>query len=246
MKVLIASPTTQGMVTTAYAHTLTAATAALTEAGALYRLMLIDGADVVLARTILAHAFMADESLTHILFIDSDMAVDGAALRRLIAEKAPIIGAAYSERRIDLDAYAARIAEGASPEAAKALSSAFTLRMSPGRKEVVNGLVEVEGFGFGCVLIAKEVFSALIARGIAKPITSAKLRAAGLKGDIHDFFAPIPQPDGDVLSEDYAFCERVRALGDAPLLAYIGAGVGHVGQFTYGGAFIDRLRAGKI
>ncbi|MEX2519698.1 MAG: hypothetical protein WD969_10255 [Paracoccaceae bacterium] len=246
MKVLIASPTTQGIVTTAYAHTLTAATAVLNEVGALYRLMLIDGADVVMARTILAHAFMADESLTHILFIDSDMAVDGAALRRLIALKAPIVGVAYAERRIDLDAYAARVAEGASPDAAKALSSAFTLRMRPGRKEVNQGLVEVEGFGFGCVLIAKEVFSAMVARGIAKPMTSAKLRASGLKGDIHDFFAPIRQPDGDALSEDYAFCERVRALGDVPLLAYIGPGIGHVGQFTYGGAYIERLRAGKI
>ena len=52
--------------------------------------------------------------------------------------------------------------------------------------------------------------------------------------------------NGDWLSEDYAFCNRVRALGDVPLLAYVGAGVGHVGHFTYGGPYVERLKAGKL
>lgn len=246
MKVLIGTPTTQGTVTTAYAHTLVAATTALTEAKATYRLMVVDGADVVMARTIIAHAFLADPDLTHLLFLDSDMAIDGKVLRHLVGLGAPIVGAAYTERRIDLAAFADAMAKEPDIERARALSAAFTLRMSAGRKEVRNGVVEAEGFGFGCVLIARSVFEALIARGAVQPKVSAKLRASGLKGDIWGFFEPMETPDGDQLSEDYAFCARVRSLGDIPLLAYVGPGIGHVGPFTYGAAFIERLKAGKI
>ncbi len=245
MKVLIATPTTQGSVATAYAHSLVAATATLQEAGAAYRLLIVDGADVVLARTILAHSFLADPSLTHILFLDSDMGVEPAVLKRLIGLAAPIVGVAYSERRMDLSAFAAALGETADVERARALSSAFTVRMSAGRKEVKQGIVEADGFGFGCVLIARSLFEAMIARGAAKPMVSAKLRASGLKGEIYDFFRPIERADGDVLSEDYSFCERVRALGDTPLLCYVGGGVSHVGQFAFSAAFIERLKAGK-
>lgn len=245
MKVLIATPTTQGSVATAYAHTLVAATSALHEAKAGHRLMIVDGADVVLARTILAHAFLADASLTHILFLDSDMGVEPKVLRHLIGLGAPIVGVAYPERKMDLPALAAALREDGDIERARALASGFTVRMSAGRKEVRQGIVEAEGFGFGCVLIARSVFEALIARGIAKPMVSAKLRAAGLQGEIFDFFRQIAREDGDLLSEDYSFCERVRALGDTQLLCFVGGGVVHVGQFPYSAAFVERLKAGK-
>ena len=245
MKVLLATPTTQGTVTTAYAHSLVAATQALTEAKAAYKLMIVDGADVVLARTIMAHAFLEDESLTHLLFIDSDMAVDIQVIRHFLSLGAPIVGAAYTERRLDLDAFARAMAETPDMDRARALSAAFTLRLTPGRKEVRKGVMEAEGFGFGCVLIARSVFTLMIERGVARPKTSAKLRASGLKGDIWNFFDPIERPDGDQLSEDYAFCARVRELGDVPLLAYVGPGIGHVGPFTYGAAFIERLKADR-
>ena len=105
--------------------------------------------------------------------------------------------------------------------------------------------MEGGGFGFGCVLIARAVFELMSERGVARPKTSAKRRASGLKGDIWNFFDPIERPDGDQLSEDYAFCARVRELGDVPLLAYVGPGIGHVGPFTYGAAFIERLKADR-
>lgn len=246
MRVMIATPTAGGIVTAAYAQTLTSATLALAEIGASYRLMTVDGADLVMARNLLAHAFLSDREATHILFVDSDMAVETSVLRHLLALDTPIVGAAYAERRMSLEGFHEAMMEAADLPRARALASSFTVRLEPGEQKIRNGCVEAKAFGFGCVLVRREVFAALIARGKVGRFVSAKLQGGGVEGEVWDFFAEIPLETGDRLSEDYAFCRRVRSLGDVPLLAYVGAGVGHVGQFTYGGPYVERLKAGKL
>lgn len=246
MRVMIATPTTGGLTTTAYTQSVVAATIAIHERGGTYRHLSIDGADVVIARNILAHAFMKDESCDHILFLDSDMAVEVSVFRHLLDLGAPMVGAAYSERRLDLGAFAKAMAEEENEPRARALASNFTVRMAPGEKNVRNGCCPVDALGFGCVLIAKPVFRALIDRRVVKPFVSSKLQSLGMTDVVHDFFDEIELENGDWLSEDYAFCRRVKALGDVEVLAYVGGGVGHVGAFTYSGPYIERLKAGKL
>lgn len=245
-RIMIATPTAGGVTTVAYAKTLIAATIAIHEAGGGYRHLNVDGADVVIARNLLAHALLQDESCTHILFIDSDMSVELEVLRHFLNVRKPMVGAAYSERRIDLTAFADAMAEERNEGRAKALASPFTVRMAPGKKTVLQQLCVVDALGFGCVLIAREVFTAMIAREIVKPVVSAKL--AGITGGatVYDFFDPIALDTGEWLSEDYAFCRRVGALGDVDVLAYVGPGVGHVGNFSYSGPYLERMKAGKI
>ncbi|MEM7544269.1 MAG: hypothetical protein AAF367_01935 [Pseudomonadota bacterium] len=245
MHVLIATPTTSGTVMAAYAQTLIAATQAISEKGGSYRLLTVDGADVVVARNALAHQVLAEAECTHILFIDSDMAVDSVALRHLLSLDAPFAGTAYTERHMDLQRLTNAMAEEPDMARARALASNFALRMEPGKKKVSNQMVELDAVGFGCVLIRRTVFEALIEQKIVSPFTSTTLRMAGLKGDIWDFFGQIEQTGGDRLSEDYSFCHRVRQLGTVPVIAYVGPGVGHVGPFMYGAPYIERLKAGK-
>ena len=90
------------------------------------------------------------------------------------------------------------------------------------------------------------MFEALISREIVGPFISSKLKDLGLEGTVYDFFDEIPLKNGDWLSEDYSFCQRVRELGDVEILAYVGAGVGHVGPVTYSGPYIEKLKAGKL
>ena len=242
---MIATPTTQGTVTTAYAHTLATAATVLAEAGASHRLAIVDGADVVSARTILTHAFLGDETLTHLLFLDSDMAVEAEVLRRMLALGAPIVGCAYPRLELDLDAYADALAESPDRDRARALASRFTVRLGAGQVQVRGNFAEVQGFGMGCVLIARGLLRAMIDRGAVRPMVSSRLREAGLTGNIFDFFDEIRLESGDRLNEDFAFCERVRALGDLPLLAWVGPGVAHVGRFAFGGAYVERLKTGR-
>ncbi|MEL7463902.1 MAG: hypothetical protein AAFN79_07530 [Pseudomonadota bacterium] len=246
MHVILATPTAGGTMMAAYAQTLISATHAITEAGGTYRLLTVDGADVVISRNLLAHSFLADESATHILFLDNDMAVDAAVFRHFIAQDPPIVGAAYTERRMNLADFHAAMKEEENLPRARALASNYTVRLTPGEKKIRSGMVEATAFGFGCVLIKREVFAALIERKIVAPFVSSKLRESGVEGEIWDFFDEIRLENGDWLSEDYAFCKRVRALGDVPLMAYVGPGVGHVGHFTYGGPYVERLKSGKL
>ena len=246
MRALIATPTAGGVTTTAYTQSVVAATIAIHEVGGTYRHLSVDGADVVIGRNLLAHSMLSDPACTHILFIDSDMAIDLGVFRHIIALKEPMVGAAYTERRMDLGAFARALGEDPNEDRAKAIASNFTVRVEPGEVKVSRGVCKVKAVGFGCVLIAREVFEALIAREIVKPFVSSKIRDLGLKDEIYDFFDEIEIEDGDWLSEDYAFCRRVRELGDVDILAYIGKGVGHVGPFTYGGSYLERMKTGKV
>ena len=239
MKVFIATPTVHGMVTTAYAHSLIAIARALAAVPAICKLTTVDGSEIVTARTALTAAFLNDDTFTHILFLDSDMSVDAAVIRQMVELDVPIVGAAYPKRQLDLTVFASAMAERPDVARARAKASTFAVKIAPGPVEVKRSVVQAEGFGFGCVLIARTVFLGLIERGICKPVASPKLRQMGVAAQAYDFFAPLPGADDDQLSEDLAFCRRVAALGDVPLLAYVGPGVGHVGQFTYSGAFMD-------
>jgi hypothetical protein len=109
--------------------------------GGTSRHLSIDGADVVIARNILAHSFLTDDSCDYVLFIDSDMAVDLAVFRRLLKAEVSLIGAAYSERRLNLHTFAAAMAEDDNEGRARALASNFTVRMKPGEKKSVAGPV---------------------------------------------------------------------------------------------------------
>jgi hypothetical protein len=246
MKILIATPTVQGMVTAAYARTLMSLTQFLGTLNAAYVYMTVDNADVVSARNLLAHAFMQDDSFTHLLFIDSDMAVQPSVMHRLFALGAPIAGVGYPRRQLDLAAFAEAIRANAALEQAKAVASIHTLRLSPGQKRVRDDVMEVDGFGFGFVLIGKDLMRRMVAAGLARPVSSERSGRPVSVGRVHDYFSELTLADGARLAEDHAFCERVRQLGDTPILAYIGPGVGHVGQFTYDAAFVDRLRAMNV
>jgi hypothetical protein len=242
-RVYIASPTVSGIVTTAYAGTLVAITMALQKRNVTYRYTNFDGSDIVMARNYLANAFLQDEAASHILFVDSDMAVPQETLSVLFDSDKEFIGTVYPERRLDLEKFASYLGKGQTHRAALALSLIFNVRHFANEIQVINGLCRVSGLGFGCVLIARSVFEKIVAKNGADTLTSGKLRTSGLKGAMYDFFAEIGMENGDHLSEDYSFCERVNRTSACDIWAFVGGAVGHVGQFTYGGSYLDSLEA---
>lgn len=242
-KVFIATPTAGGTAPIAYSQTLISATLAIHQAGRSYRYLSIDGADVVLGRNVLAHVFLQDPSCDYILFLDSDMDVDVSVFQHLLAAAQPILGAIYAKKAINLPVYARAMAQQDDDRRARALASSFNVLHTPGEQRVANNLMEVAAFGFGCVLIHRSVFEALIAGGDIAPVVSSRFAALGVSGTVQDFFSEIQLPSGELMSEDYAFCSRVCSLGTIPLLGYVGDGVGHVGNFSYSGPYIERLKS---
>lgn len=245
MQILIATPTAGHVVTTAYAHSLVAATQAIHSLDGTYQHLIFNGADVALARNFMAHEFLKDPYLTHLLFLDSDILVEEPVLRRLLNAGKPIVGAIYPERVMDWSAYRDLLKSDVEDGTARAAALNFNARPIDGGYVVSNGWCKVGGIGAGCLLIKREVFGVLIRTGAAKPMRSRKLathlEGVGVHdGRLHDFFGNVPAEDGDYLSEDYSFCHRAIAAG-FEIWGLADVAVSHVGRFEYSARFLDHL-----
>lgn len=240
MKVVIAVPTTGQVVSAALPATIVHATLACKAAGAAVAYRTIDSANIVVARDYLAHVFLADTTATHLLFLDHDMAVSRTVFARFLRCDAPFVGAVYTTREIDLEAYAQARAEGAAPAAAKAKASRFNAAVPAGALTVRDGFAVVTALGLGVALIRRGVFERLSAKGKTTSVPARGLGKFGASQTLASYFAPLPGGDGAPMSEDYSFCQRVREVG-FDILGYVEDGVGHVGAFTYGASFAARF-----
>lgn len=238
---LIATPTVHSAVTTAYASTLVEVTQACHDLGWRWSYQFVDGADVAMARNILANQALTTEGCTHILFVDSDMAIPRHAIDRMLLLDVPIVGVLYTARSLDLDAYAVARARGLPDPQARAVASRFHLRASGEALEIVDGLCEVEGFGFGGVLINVELLRRLTSSPLVAHVRDARLVKHNVPESWYDFFSEIQISDGTWFSEDFSFCYRVRQLGER-IVALADADIGHVGVFRYGGSFSNWVR----
>lgn len=242
MHVLIATPTAGQLVTTAYTATLVNATKALHEAGLDYHHSTFDGADIVMARNYLANEALRNPETGWVLWLDSDMAIPKRVFDRMIRFDRPMVGGIYTERRLDLERYVALRGGGLSDEQARGLATGFNVRMpASGTITVQNGLVPVEGVGFGCVLLRRDLLERMARSGVAAEVPSGKLAKLGFPATMHDFFGEIRRPDGSYLSEDYSFCQRVRDLGET-VWGLADERLGHVGSFEYGASFLAHLQ----
>jgi hypothetical protein len=246
MHVLFATPTAGGIVKAGYAHTLFKAAIAVRNAGWRADIVTVDGSDVVVARNFFANLLLHRLEFTHLMMIDSDMHFDGNVVCRLLRSDKPVVGAAYAKRRMDLQALvqAARNSELA-PADLTAMVLDYNLQLEAGPVQIVDGMCRVQRLALGCAAIRRDAFEGLIAAG-----TIARLRPDGLtqsfdlNGPSYDFFSQITHPDGEKLSEDYAFCERWLSISGNEIWALIDVPIGHVGDIVYGASapYLTRLR----
>ncbi|MGF1445276.1 MAG: hypothetical protein ACFBRM_03650 [Pikeienuella sp.] len=245
--VMIAVPTADGIVTTGHVETVVEAAAAISASGRRYYYRHVDFVEVVQSRNHLVAMALARPETSHILFIDNDMLVPRQPIARLLAAGKPVAGVVYPKRRTNLEAYAQARMDGHDQATARALASPYVVQLPDGTLTVEKGLAQVDGVGFGCTLIELRLLRAMIADGRLgrqKPLDIGHVDT-DQDGLIWNFFARNLLPNGQVLSEDYAFCARARAVEPGCVWAYLGPGALHQGWFNHGeGAnFIDRLKA---
>ena len=241
-KVFIATPTAGGVVATAFTSTLVAITITLKKQGINYCYCTIDSSDIVTARNYLANSFIRDKSCSHILFVDSDMAVPQETLSAMLASGKDFVGTIYPERQLSLERYGTFLKKGYEHEEALASALKYNVRHLSKDVEIVGNLCKVRGLGFGFVLIARSIFDNLIAQNGVLSMESSVLKKFNLTGNVFDFFSELPVVSGERLSEDYSFCERVIRSKAGEIWAVVAEKVGHVGKFTYGSPYIVRLK----
>lgn len=200
---------------------------------------------VVDARNILATRFLAETNCSHLMFVDNDMAFDGALVNQMLDADCDIIGATCTRRSLDMNKVNGRIKEFISSgrsadefdlQSEITKSADYNFRISDTSLLNKNGPIsEVEGVGTGLMLIKRRVLEAMVIYGAAHSVGSGA--AEGMKSNIMGFFNPLPNPHepGAFLSEDYSFCHRYTSQCGGKVHALLDCELGHIGDFTYRG-----------
>lgn len=186
--VLICTPSYSGELSTNYVSALCNTIALLTQnkIGCAWG-TIVGNCYVTAARDLLAGKFLTSDA-SHMLFIDADMSWTADAVMKLLKMDKDIAVGAYTTRS-DHD-------------------RRWTFRTIPGKKLDENGLVEIAGAGTGFMLIKRSVFTDLLNKTVRTVYKSGNPD----DGLVHEFF-PTKNTGGNWVSEDYVFCDEVRAHG---------------------------------
>jgi hypothetical protein len=229
-RLFIATPTADGIVLAGYVAALARLLTRLPGEGIAAEYHTLDGDNLILQRNRLVQSFLASKG-THLLFIDSDMDFPPDLAERLLAFDKPVVGTVYPKRAMDLP----RLAEQLKTmpfDAALARTYSWNLRTLADKVSVTRGFCRVEGLGGGFLLIRRDCFEELLARGhVPLYAGSDHLRA---------FFRETREGD-DMLDLDYSFCRTWIGCG-GEVWAHADADIGHIGDFRTGMSFLGRLK----
>lgn len=201
------------------------------------------------ARNVLAAAFLQSDA-THLVFIDGDIGfvpedLLGLVQRMTVDDRLAVVGAPYPKRRINWGLVASAAAKGLAadhPGELERFSGLFALEpIDPAGEFRLDAPIELVRAGTGLMVIRRDVIEALCARHPELRYAADQLdRESGLAGDtLTALFHPLIDPDtGHLLSDDYAFCHRVRAAGFRIWLAPW-MRTSHTGPARFAGALAD-------
>jgi hypothetical protein len=201
------------------------------------------------ARNVLAAAFLQSDA-THLLFVDGDIGfapedVLGLVQRMQADPELAVIGAPCPKRAVNWNLVASAAAKGlaqGNPAALERFSGLFTLDLvDPAGQFRLDEPIELTRVGTGLMLIRREVIEALVQHHPELRYAADALdRESGLAGEhLTALFQPMIDPDsGHLLSDDYAFCRRVRDAGFRLWLAPW-MRTSHTGPARFAGALAD-------
>lgn len=176
------------------------------------------------ARNVLAAAFLRSDA-THLVFIDADIGFVPEELLALVGrmqgdDRLAVVGAPYPKRRINWGLVASAAAKGlaeGNPAVLERFSGVFALEpLESAASFALDQPIELKHAGTGLMVIRRDVIETLCERHHELRYAADALdRESGLIGEtLAALFHPLIDPGtGQMLSDDYAFCHRVRSAG---------------------------------
>jgi hypothetical protein len=195
--------------------------------------------DLVRARSRAVYEFLQTDA-THLLFWDEDTIPPSTqAIGWLVHSGHDMIGLPYPHKKLDWEAVADGVRDeheqstlgrqtGADLEA---LSQTMPLFVKSADGGVEGGIGEVECMGFGFMMLSRSCCERMV-EAYRKDLTFTDL-VDGRKRETVALFQLIIRADRILLSEDYSFCERWRAIGGKVMV--MAAPASHVGRHVYRG-----------
>ena len=201
------------------------------------------------ARNVLAAMFLASDC-THMLFVDADIDFSPDDIFSLIKAmdanpEVGVLGSAYPRRMINWHNVARAVEAGLAkdnPADLARYAGEFALHfLNPNQSFKLTELVELSRLGTAMMLIRRDVMEGLrdaLPDLVFRP-DPAERQTHGI-GEIEGaFFCPMIEPESQaLLSDDYAFCRRVRDAGFRIWLAPW-VRTTHAGPTVFSGSLTD-------
>jgi hypothetical protein len=165
---------------------------------------------------------------SHILFIDADMGFPPELVSDMLLFDEGVTGTVYPQRKLPLS------------WAGSGTGAAQTERR--------GDFMMVEGVGFGCTLIRRDVITTMIEKFPELIDTRLQLHPAGETlrqtgtNRLLRFFEKLDLPERGLVSEDLSFCLRWHQCG-GKVWANINHRMSHVGPYDYAGRYLDVVEA---
>ena len=195
------------------------------------------------ARNFFASVMLATPGITHLLFVDADMGFQPKLIEKMIGINRPIVAAAYPTRRLNESKYLQTAKSVSDPEKAISLSAEFVAADSifPGQG-TGEGFLRAASAGTGVMLIQRHVFEMMQQKFASLWVAngSKAFRELGHSGGVFQCFAPLPNEEGLLLSEDRSFCRRwVEGCG-GEIWVCVDEPVTHVGRMAFRARMSDQ------
>ncbi len=201
----------------------------------------LNGHDSLITRSrnkILA-TFLDMPQLTHLFFIDADIAFKPEAVKRLLDFDQDVVAGMYPIKNIDWPRFQNRVKPGASEAELREFGLNFVgMPLAGEGREERDGFVTGSYAGTGFMLIKRRVIERMIA---AHPETKYEVAhtyprvAKRQSPNQFALFDCMIEPETKIyLSEDFAFCRRWRQLG-GKLWLDTKTRLTHIGSYQYTG-----------
>ena len=232
--VLIAVPSTGGVIKAKTAQSLVRLVRDLTGRGIHAEFKNIDGSDVVTVRNLYANLVLNSKRWDSLLFIDSDMEFDPKVIAKMIRLNVEVVGAACTTREIDLEKFGAGMRVHGDFDRARAESSRFNVLGTWNARKAFTvqrrgGFCTMAAVGMAVCLIRKQALEAMVDEAA---VTKGANVVDGVSTTSWGFFDS--EMVGEVrLLEDFSFCYRWTKKMGRPLWVCTDEEIRHLGEFAY-------------
>lgn len=212
---MIATPMYGGMCTGTYVQGLLFTMSKMREVGVnVSWCQIMNESLITRARNELARIFL-DSTHDYLMFIDADIGFDGEAILQLMAADKDVACGIYPKKEVNWESVKRAALDGKTDLHDHAGAFVFNMIGSSDAETDESGCFEVRHGGTGFMLIKRGVFEHLKPHVPTYRVSSFQDPETGeyLKPLTHEFFATSIDASGALLSEDYHFCELVRAHG---------------------------------
>lgn len=245
-KILIASPTYDGSVRREYMRSVMMLTEALRQRSIAWELLVEPATLLHTMRSVMASLVLEDPSMTHLLFVDTDLDFQPKSVLKMLAADVDVIGCAYPYRTIPLHEMVTTADQTLRQVIAAKAPYAVILPDGATKLDVVDGICEVASIGTGLLLIRRTALETMADSGmIGHYQTTFPYTQWYHHSHYHGFFSHL-QADGRDYGEDYSFCWRWREGCGGGIHALIADEVGHIGPLPVLGRYLDRLQTGAF